>query len=438
MIPQTKFQKQAFSLSSKLPSLTEKQRQFAIDNIFPPVIYARKSGAMSCQSCGHQWNDRKAVNSKNSVCPHCGKHLNVEVTRKHHTSEMYYFGVITTIQGCQVYRLFSMFVNFHFAEKAVYRFYEVYQHWLSADCRRSALISRSRRCSIWYYDAWNYYSPMEVRKDNSHFRYYISPSATYLVNISKPLRKRGITTNFYGNHPFILMKEVSSDNRLETLLKVNQIQALNYLIRHRSIDKYWPSLKICLRHKYNITELWFDYVSNLIRFGKDIRNPKYVCPDNLQEAHDELVEQVHRIAERERRERQARFLIEEEQRILKQLEESKNAEENYQKEKGKSFDINFTDGVVTVRVLNSIQEFFEEGKAMNHCVFANRYYNQKDSLILTARVNDQRMETVEVSLKNLEILQSRGRFNQDSPYHSRIISLVKNNLDAIAKLRSAS
>ena len=438
MIPKTKFQKLAFSLSSKLPSLTENQKQFAINNIYPPVIYARKSGAMSCQSCGHKWNDKKAVTSSRTVCPHCGKRLNIEVTRKHHFSEMYYYGVITTIQGCQVYRMFSMFINFHFNGKAVYRFYEVYQHWLSADCRSSVLISRSRTPSVWYYDAWNYRSPMEVRKDSPHFRYYISPSATFLINISKSLKKRGITKNFYGNHPFRLMKEVASDNRLETLLKVNQIQALNYVVRYGNIDKYWPSIKICLRHKYNITDLWFDYISNLIRFGKDIRNPKYVCPDNLQEVHDELVEHIHRIEERERRERQARYLIEEEQRRLKQLEESKKEEENYQKEKGKFFDINFTDGVVTVRVLNSIQEFFEEGKEMHHCVFANRYYNHKDSLILTARVNEERMETVEVSLNNLEILQSRGKYNQDSPYHSRIISLVKNNLDAIAKLRSAS
>ena len=36
--------------------------------------------------------------------------------------------------------------------------------------------------------------------------------------------------------------------------------------------------------------IWCDYIDMLRHAGKDIRNAHYVCPANLKEAHDKLVE----------------------------------------------------------------------------------------------------------------------------------------------------
>ncbi len=44
---------------------------------------------------------------------------------------------------------------------------------------------------------------------------------------------------------------------------------------------------------------------------------------------------------------------------------------------------------------------------MHHCV--ERYHDKSDSLILSARIADRRVETVEVSLSRLQVVQSRGR-----------------------------
>lgn len=68
---------------------------------------------------------------------------------------------------------------------------------------------------------------------------------------------------------------------------------------------------------------------------------------------------------------------------------------------------------------------------MHHCVFANKYYLRPDSLILSATIDGQRVETVEVSLKRLQVVQSRGVCNQNTAYHDRIIQLVNRNIHLI-------
>ena len=45
---------------------------------------------------------------------------------------------------------------------------------------------------------------------------------------------------------------------------------------------------------------------------------------------------------------------------------------------------------------------------MQHCVFTNEYYLKADSLILSATIDGKRIETIEVSLKRMEVVQSRG------------------------------
>ena len=50
-----------------------------------------------------------------------------------------------------------------------------------------------------------------------------------------------------------------------------------------------------------------------------------------------------------------------------------------------------------------------------------------NSLCLSARVNGERTETVELSLIDFRVLQSRGLFNGNTPYHDRIIRLVESN-----------
>ena len=70
---------------------------------------------------------------------------------------------------------------------------------------------------------------------------------------------------------------------------------------------------------------------------------------------------------------------------------------------------------------------------MHHCVYTNEYYARPECLILSARVDGKRVETVEVSLKTFEVIQSRSVCNGVSDYHNRIVKLVRDSIIDIKK-----
>ena len=155
----------------------------------------------------------------------------------------------------------------------------------------------------------------------------------------------------------------------------------------------------------------------LQHFGKDTSNPKYVCPSDLKAEHDKLVAKRNRQMEREQTERARQRAIED--------------EENYMKAKGIFFGLVFSDSLICVKVIESVKEMLEEGRLMHHCV--GGYHNKTNSLILSATIDGKRIETIEVSLTTLEVVQSRGICNENTEYHDRIIDLVNNNMSLIRK-----
>lgn len=62
---------------------------------------------------------------------------------------------------------------------------------------------------------------------------------------------------------------------------------------------------------------------------------------------------------------------------------------------------------------------------------ASNPYKRIDSLILSATIDGKRIETVEVSLKTLKVIQSRGVCNKLTEYHERIVELVERNAELI-------
>ena len=169
--------------------------------------------------------------------------------------------------------------------------------------------------------------------------------------------------------------------------------------------------------------MWIDYLDLLSYFQKDLRNAHYVCPVNVKHEHDKLVARKRRVQERDNLERKRRKAIED--------------DKIYQELKAKFFGIEFGDDLIHISVLQSVKDVMEEGDAMHHCVFTNEYYKKKDSLLLSARIKDKRLETIEVSLKKFDVLQSHAACNGISEYHDRIIKLVKKNMNLIRQKMTA-
>ena len=135
-----------------------------------------------------------------------------------------------------------------------------------------------------------------------------------------------------------MQKPFSREEELQT--------CATFLINPHGIDQYWATYKITLRKHYNIIDiaLWCDYVDMLRRLGKDIHSPKYVCPENLQEAHDTAQRKLQTKQDKEAEARRRQKAIENEER--------------FQALKAPFFGITFTDGVIQVKVLESVQEYF--------------------------------------------------------------------------------
>ena len=51
-----------------------------------------------------------------------------------------------------------------------------------------------------------------------------------------------------------------------------------------------------------------------------------------------------------------------------------------------------TDEEIIVKVLESIDEYYNEGKTQGICVFGSGYYKKADTLILSARIGDEIMK----------------------------------------------
>ncbi len=265
-----------------------------------------------------------------------------------------------------------------------------------------------------------FHSPKAIRRDNEVYQ-YIAQSPLYpKVKSLDILKRNGFAGDCHDIAPTKLIPALLTDSRAETLFKGGRTADLRYfLINPHGIDQYWATYKITLRNHYDIIDiaLWCDYVDMLKRLGKDIHSPKYVCPENLQEAHDMAQRKLQTQRDKEA----------EAQRRQKAIEN----EERFQALTAPFFGITFTDGVIQVKVLESVQEYLEKGKALHHCVFTNEYYLKKQSLILSARIDGKRIETIEMLLQTLEVVQSRGICNKNTECHDRIINLVNANSNLI-------
>ena len=80
----------------------------------------------------------------------------------------------------------------------------------------------------------------------------------------------------------------------------------------------------------------------------------------------------------------------------------------------------------------------EKREAFGHFEFDNAYYLKENSLILSATIEGRRIETIEVNLDTLKVVQSRGVCNKNTEYHDQIVSLVNANCKLIRQRMRAT
>ena len=412
MKARNKFEAAVMEQSKHLRPITKQQSKWAFRECISHFAYRLPKGCTTCMDCGHRWVMNKP--RETCTCPHCRAKLQVQTTRARKHKEQHYFTILTTSGNYQVLRMCLLIVGMEKGCKASSYTIEIGQYWWNAQGRKT--IVAVQRVLGRYIDTFSYCSPMAVRNDNEAYR-HISYSQIYpKFKATEALRRNGFKNDFHDIAPTVLIPALLSDSRAETLIKAGRTEHLKYFLDNsRAFDACWQSYKVATRNGYDIEDIsiWCDYVDMLRRLGKDIHSPKYVCPTDLHREHVRRQHELRRQREREEKEKRRKKAMEDERR--------------FHELKSKFFGIRFTDGTIQVHVLESVQEHLEEGTAMHHCVFSNEYYLKENSLILSATIEGRRIETIEVNLDTLKVVQSRGVCNKNTEYHDQIVSLVNAN-----------
>lgn len=173
-------------------------------------------------------------------------------------------------------------------------------------------------------------------------------------------------------------------------------------------DEFYDAMKIVQRRHYEIPvhkmAIWKDMFEALCQLGKDIKNPAFICPDNLNEAHD---------------------------RYISMLEHNKDKAERkaYEKKIAPYKDIMLSNGKYDIYVCPSIKEMLREGMTMRNCVHAMRYYSKQDTLVLLCRNKEGGSEaTIELNTKSWSIRQCYAAGNRVHSEDLIIRNLVMHNI----------
>lgn len=418
MRPRTLREKHIVELNGRLRPLTTPQMNWALNSTINHYGYRLKSRMCTCMKCGHEW-----LESRNGMClcPECGTQIEIKDTKERVIREKSYFNVITTMEDYQVVRMFLMIVEMRKGMKVKPAYLEIGSYWI--DCKGNTTVVGLQRTLGHYIDSFAFGSPLEIRSDNEAFQ-RISDEWVYpRIKVTDTIKRNGFKNSTYHIHPVTLFQELLTNPKAETLMKANEIELLRYLCsssqRADNIKRYWNTIKIANRNGYKVKDsvMWVDYIKMLERCGRDIQSPKYICPANLQEEHDRYVRKVH--------------ILEDKKKRAEDIRKAQEREASFKEQKEKFFGIRINDGEIEVKVLESVEEYRQEAESQHICLFSAAYDQREDSLIFSARIDGRIIETIEVDLKTLTVVQSRGVCNQNTEYHDRIVNLINANTHLI-------
>lgn len=410
--------KHIVELNGRLRPLTTPQMNWALNSTINHYGYRLKSGMCTCMKCGHEWLEAR---NGMCLCPECGTRIEIKDIKERVIRDKSYFNVITTMEGYQVVRMFLMIVEMRKGMKAKPAFLEIGSYWV--DCKGNTTVVGLQRTLGHYIDSFAFGSPLEIRRDNDAFQ-RISDEWVYPhIKVTDTIKRNGFKGSCHHIHPVTLFQELLTNPKAETLMKASEVELLRYLCARPTckadIDTYWNTIKIARRNGYKVTDslMWMDYIKMLERCGKDILSPKYICPTNLKEEHDRYMRKVH--------------ILEAKKKRAEDIRKAQEREASFKEQKEKFFGIRINDGEIEVKVLESVEEYRQEAESQHICLFSAAYDQRESSLIFSARIKGRIIETIEVDLRTLRVVQSRGVCNTNTDYHDRIINLINANAHLI-------
>ena len=405
MNPKNRFQHNIAILSQKLPGLTEAQRAWIWKHCIKHRGYRTKNGRISCLKCGHTWQSKNGYLLDTFCeieCSQCGAHFPADFSRKRVFHDTVYFCIVTTCKGYQVVRFFYLSIQQKVGEKTKIDPLEVVQYWIAPDNRYTVLARL--RPPFCFSDVWSRTSNLEIRFNKR--LYNIDPDFIYPRQRTIPIIQRnGFKGSYHKLTPFEMFWAILTESKAGNIAKSETIRSI---ISVGSVRVQYYRL-LAVRANLHPKRIYNKRCLGLVRlyrsaeiFRIGLSEPEICLPGRAGHSPRQADEQERKTAEAGK--------------VHADAERYKEKEPKYRETKGRYFGLKFTDGEIEIHVLESVQDIWEEGETMHHCVFSNEYYSRPDSLILSARIANKRIETVELSLNTLKVVQSRGTCNSITPY----------------------
>ncbi|MBE8712509.1 PcfJ domain-containing protein [Sphingobacterium hungaricum] len=413
MKPRTKLEFEVTDLSKSLLSYKEEIKQMAYDNISRLAFHTTKKYWCSICENSDSLSNLKANNYK---CA-CGETLDLYQTRNRKWSESFYLGIAHVVGDFQIIRHFLVEISSRKDWRVELNIDENIQHFIKND--KTTIISRNNNNMN---ASTPRYGEMSIKKP-SYYRKYCYYPTIYKYHKSSiftnDLMMRGVS-HLMTNTSFEDVANVISNPASETIIKSQRFDLFEFCQSNfGTINRFWKTVKLAIKNQYypEDVKMWFDHLALLSSLNKDLLSPKYIFPLDLKSDHEKLVirkRKIDSLREAETKRIQAKY-----------------DQEKYIEDKSRFFGLRFQEENISIKVLENVEEFIEQGDLFKHCVFTNEYYKKENSLILSAFHNNTPIETIEVSLKNFNIVQSRGLGNKASEHNSDIISLLSKNINAI-------
>lgn len=408
--------------------LKEWERREVIRKIHPAHPLASKRKAY-CSHCGGEVH-----NLSLKECPHCheawGKPERVERASRHKAYE--YLCTMDVMEGLQLMRFWYVGYYFIPGKRTGYDVVEVERQFINQDGQRYGFAKSSPMCTFGRYDAWKWDSDITIKNlTRRYYGYYGDtttprfdlPCAMTVIKKTIPLLHRnGLRTSLHATwFPVALTLGLLTKPQVETLWKSGQWKLAVFVAENGNLpDETMASVRICNRNHYRVKDarLWIDHLTTLRNLRLDTHNAHYVCPKDLEKEHQQMVERYNRHRLRIQRANRAKEYA----KRLARMEKEKAA---YVERMGNLLTLSLSGRNLAIRPLQTVDEFAEEGTAMNHCVFANGYYKKDNCLILSAKdKGGKRLATIEYDIARGNIVQCRAACNQVPKRDAEIRSLI--------------
>ncbi len=144
--------------------------------------------------------------------------------------------------------------------------------------------------------------------------------------------------------------------------------------------------------------------------GLDWRNPHYLFPKNINAAYYDIIRKLRK-----------KFPKPVPERIQKKFNRLKE----------RFIGLEFKDGDLIIRTLESPKAYIEESREMHNCIERCECYLKSSSIILCATLKRKRLANIELSLETYRILQCCSPCNSYVKERELIEALIKKNIPEI-------